>query len=463
MDSWTLSISLFDLITDLSAIGACLVAATILRRYWGLLQRYLVPNALVAGFIGLALGPEVLALLKFPIERMGAYVYHLLALTFICVGLHGGGGRQSSGAVNMGFMQVMIMLLQGLVGLVSVYLVVLLVDPDLELAAGMLLPLGFSMGPGIAYSIGASWSAYGFTEGASVGLTLAAIGYIVAYFLGVILVHRGAGSGRLQRATSDGISRAERVGIAEPGQAAVAARLTLYPGAIDPLAFHVALIGILYATTYWISAGLASGLLAVGLASEVPIVWSFHFILGNLLALFVRAMMRRARVDHVLDEGTLHRITGLGVDVLIAASIMAISVGMAWRYALPIGIMSVAGTFLTYWALKRASDRVFTSFGFERFIGLFGEMTGTLASGLALVRITDPEYRSPVAQDLVLSSGMALALGFPLFVVINLPYSVYGGAQFGYLMAGLFMAGYLALLFVGWWAYLRRNRGRQQA
>ena len=174
-------------------------------------------------------------------------------------------------------------------------------------------------------------------------------------------------------------------------------------------------------------------------------------------------MMRRARVDHVLDEGTLHRITGLGVDVLIAASIMAISIGMAWRYALPIVIMSIVGTVITYWALKRAADRVFTSFGFERFIGLFGEMTGTLASGLALVRIVDPEYRSPVAQDLVLSSGMALALGFPLFVVINLPYSAFGGAGFGYFMAGTFMAGYLALLFLAWWGYLKRVRRRPQA
>lgn len=460
VESWTIRVSLFELLTDVAAIGACLIVATVARRYWPLLQRYLVPNALVAGFLGLALGPEAAGLLKFPIDRMGAYVYHLLALTFIAVGLLGGGGRRSSGAVHMGFMQVMSMLLQGLTGLVVMFLVVRLVAPDLHIAAGMLLPLGFAMGPGIAYSIGQSWSAYGFAEGASVGLTLAAVGYVVAYFLGVVIVNRGMARGRFSRPAESTDPDVERTGIVPPGAGGTAGRLTFFPGAIEPLAFHAALIGVLYAATYWISAGIASALLAAGLAAEVPIVWSFHFILGNLLALAVRALMGRFGVAHLVDEGLTHRLTGLAVDFLIAASIMAISIGMAWRYALPIVLLSIAGTAVTWWALLRASRIVFRDHGFERFVGLFGEMTGTLASGLALVRITDPEYRSPVAQDLVLSSGMALALGFPLFVVINLPFTAYAGSLGGYAVVALVEAGYLALLLLAWWAYTRRDVAR---
>ena len=49
-------------------------------------------------------------------------------------------------------------------------------------AIGTLLPLGFGMGPGIAYSIGQSWSNYGFEEGAMVGLTISAIGFSARVF-----------------------------------------------------------------------------------------------------------------------------------------------------------------------------------------------------------------------------------------------------------------------------------------
>ena len=59
----------------------------------------------------------------------------------------------------------------------------------------MLLPLGFGMGPGIAYSVGQSWHSYGFLEAANIGLTLAAIGFLVAYFTGVFVVNRGIRNG----------------------------------------------------------------------------------------------------------------------------------------------------------------------------------------------------------------------------------------------------------------------------
>jgi ESS family glutamate:Na+ symporter len=456
MESWTLPAPLGGIFLDIAFIGCCLLAAVVLRRTVPLFQEYLVPASLIAGFIGLAAGPEVLGVVHFPLERMGAYVYHLLALTFICVGLHGGGRRHTWGAVNLGFMQVMSMLLQGILGIGIAYLVMLLLDPDVLPASGMLLPLGFAMGPGIAYSIGRSWEAYGFEQAASIGLALAAIGFLAAYSVGVVLVNRGLRHGSAERQSPDGLTRAERIGIRDADALPEAGRLTFFPGAIEPLAFHLAAVGGLYLLTFWLTDLAARGLVAAGLEAEVPIAWSFHFILANLLALGARRLLRLARADRVFDDGMLHRLTGLMADFLIAASIMAISLSMAWRYALPIALMSVFGVILTYHALRIASERVFERYRFERFAGMFGEMTGTVTSGLALVRILDPEYRSPVAQDLVLSSGMALALGFPLLLVLNLPFTVFEGRPVGTLVVAGLMAAYLAVLLIVWRIFLRR-------
>jgi ESS family glutamate:Na+ symporter len=58
---------------------------------------------------------------------------------------------------------------------------------------------------------------------------------------------------------------------------------------------------------------------------------------------------------------------------------------------------------------------------FQRVISMFGLLTGTISTGLALLRVIDPEYRTPVARDLALGSGLSLFFSFPLLLLINVP------------------------------------------
>ena len=454
MNTWTHAFTIGQFILDFSVVSGLLLLGTLCRRYVGWFQRYLIPNNLIAGFLGLILGPELLGMAVFSPERMGIYVYHLLALTFIGVGLQSGGGKHSRGAINLGFIQIMSMLLQAVIGLGVVLVMVYFVNPDLVPAVGVLLPLGFGMGPGIAYAIGQSWQAYGFAEGASIGLTIAAIGFLVAYGSGILIVNRGIRRGHavLVRRT-DSLSQDVRTGIVSadtPEARPVAARMTFTAGAIEPLTFHVALVATIYLVTYGVTLALAEALVLVGLEREVPTLWSFQFILANLIALTTGRLMHRRRIAHLLDEGFLHRLTGLLADYLIAASIMAISLTVAWDYIVPIALMCAVAALATYASIKWVSQRVFEDYPFERFVGIYGEMTGTISSGLALVRVVDPEYKTPVAQDLVLSSGLALGFGFPLLLAINMPFTVFDGALEGYwTLLGIIVA-YLVLIVLAW-------------
>jgi glutamate:Na+ symporter, ESS family len=450
MNAWQIDLTAFDLMRDGALLGGALLVATILRHRVRFFQRYLIPNALIAGFLGLAIGPELLGLVPISLERMGAYVYHLLALTFICVGLKGGSGKRSYAAIHLGFMQVMCMILQALVGLAILLALHFFVDQAIVPAAGLLLPLGFAMGPGVAFSIGESWSQFGFPEGASVGLTISALGFLVAYIVGVALVHRSGGVGSK-------LPLSVRTGVMSAGDKAIAGHLTLSPAAVEPLAFHLGMVAAVYGLAYLATLGLAHGLELLGRPQEVAVVWSFHFILANLIALSVKRALRAAGASRILDSGLLDRLTGVMADYLIAASIMAISLTIAWRYALPILLMAGSGGVVTFYALRFTSSRLFKHYRFERFIGIFGEMTGTVTSGLALIRILDPEYRSPVAQDLVLSSATALALGFPLLATISIPFTIYEGRLEGYFVLSGLLAAYFVVSMTGWWIYARRS------
>ncbi|GMQ80693.1 MAG: hypothetical protein BMS9Abin05_0121 [Rhodothermia bacterium] len=459
MESWTIPASIGDLFLDFALLSILLIGGSIARRYVPVFRRFLIPNSLLAGFIGLLIGPEVFSIVTFSLERMGAYVYHLLALTFIGVGLQSSSRKIKYSVVNLGFMQVSVMLIQGLIGLSVALLAMLLFLPELVPAIGLLLPLGFAMGPGIAFSIGNAWSAFGFEDAASVGLGIAAIGFLFAYVSGVMIINRTlmARESSDTEGHSDGLSSSMMKGIRDAEDRPVGATLTFFSGAIEPLTVHLALIGLVYALTYAFTAGLEQILVAGGLDQEVPIVWSFHFIFANLIALGIRHLIDFAGAGHLLDAGMMRRLTGSLADFLITASIAAISLRIAWTYAGPVLVMSILGAWITYLFLKWSSQKVFTKYRFERFIGIYAQMTGTISSGLALIRVTDPEYRSPVAEDLVLSSGMALAFGFPLLILINMPFTVFSGSITGYIIIISIMIVYLLIIGILWYGFVQRS------
>lgn len=452
MEAWTLQVPVGDVLLDFCIVGCLLILGTISRRYVPFFQTYLIPASLVAGFAGLLLGPELLHWIPFTTERMGAYVYHLLAFTFICVGLFKTERKHSWGVVNLGFMQVSIMLLQGIVGLGIALVVAATFVPDFQPATGILLPLGFAMGPGIAYSIGQSWSAYGFPGAGSFGLTFAAVGFLFAYFWGMLLVNR-----EIKKEGAPPIPPYIRTGVRSPDHYPVGSLQTFSAAAVEPFAIHLALVGAIYVATYWLTGLMAEGLTRIGMAAEIPVLWSFHFIFANLIALATRRFILKGNRGAWIDNRTVHRMAGTFAEFLIAASIMAISLSIAFRFVVPMVLICVLGGLVTFFFLKWTCSLLFKKHTFERFTGIFAEMTGTISSGLALLKVIDPDYETPVPQELVLSSGMALTFGFPLLILINLPFTVFDGSTSGFLIVLGIMVVYLALIAAAWYGYYRKN------
>jgi ESS family glutamate:Na+ symporter len=101
---------------------------------------------------------------------------------------------------------------------------------------------------------------------------------------------------------------------------------------------------------------------------------------------------------------------------------------------------------MLYWICWRAFD----DYHFERFIELFGEMTGSINSGLVLLRVTDPEFETPVAEDAIYGGGLALFLGIPLLITLNVPFAFYNNSVEGYWVTLGILVGYWILLWIFW-------------
>jgi ESS family glutamate:Na+ symporter len=458
MTSWLLEITLSNLALDFSIFGVLLVFATVLRRHVRVLQDFLIPNNLIAGVLGLALAIYLTDYGLLESQRLGAYVYHLLALLFIALGLRKPSKSVGLAPVKFSFIFIITYLVQGLVGLGLALGLVYTFMPDLFPGIGMLLPLGFGMNPGIAYSMGSNWENFGFESGGTVGLSFAAIGFGIAYTVGIIAMRHGVLHGKatyMNEITAEE-NESIRTGIHHPDHRPITGHQSSATEAIESLTLHISFIMLTYALTYALMRVLEQFLWYIGAEKEILTLWSFHFIVAAMVAMFVRRVIDSTKAGHWIDDATMTRMGNIFMDFMVVASVSAITVAVVTHYWLPLLVLSSAVGLATWYIVKWACDSLFTDFKFERDIAIFGNLTGTMQSALVLLRVLDPKFKSPVSYDLVYGSGFALILGFPLLILINAPVNYFESQLEGYWVTMLAMGLYLAILLLGW-SYLKKK------
>lgn len=189
--------------------------------------------------------------------------------------------------------------------------------------------------------------------------------------------------------------------------------------------------------------------------------WGINFIFSALCAIIVRRVLDAAKISHVLDDDTLSRISGFSVDYMVAGAIAAISISFVGKYWFPIVLMSSICGFMVFVTVPWMSSRMFRDHQFERMLMLYGVSTGTLSTGLALLRVMDPEFKTKVASDYMVSAGLTFVLAIPFILSINLPAAAHVSGDMGkyWLMIGI-AAAYLAYVLV---SYVVLAKGRSFA
>lgn len=451
MSSWSISLTLEDIILDFLILCTLILIGTLARRYIKFFQKFLIPNNLIAGTIGLVAGSQVLGWIDLPEARLTSYIYHLLALTFIALGLRKQKTHWGRGPVSKALASMTTVCMQAVIGLGLSLAFVYFINPEMFPGFGLLLPLGFGMGPGLAANFGKDWQAYGFEGGAAVGLTFAAIGFVFAYFVGVALIQWGIKKGKCVCIKDmANVSSDMRSGVYKTTKYPIAGHLTMPTEAIEPMAFQYALIGFVYLLNYIFLSILSIPLKNAGLDEFVGIIWNFHFVFGLIIALIVRKILDKTGRGYVVDKGLMTRSMGVFLDFLIVGAIAGISISSLAGYWPAILLMCAITGPLTYFYLSWLAPRIFDDFHFERLIELFGELTGTIHSGLVLLRVTDPEFETPVAEDAVYGSGISLFIGLPLLFSLGIPMTFFNNSLNGYWVTFGIIFGYWMILMIVW-------------
>jgi len=178
-------------------------------------------------------------------------------------------------------------------------------------------------------------------------------------------------------------------------------------------------------------------------------LWGITFIFAAMNAVLVKKLLLRLGALRASDNQRLTRIAGTSVDIMVSASIAAISLVVVARYWLPILVMSILGGALTIFSLLWLSSRMFRDHVFHRTILIFGAMTGTLPTGLALLRVIDPEFETPASSDYMYAVGIVFLFALPFIFSMNFPaYGYTSGRSIYYWITFLVYAAYLVFVLV---------------
>lgn len=419
------NIALWSPVVQFGIIALLVLVSNILRLKVPFVKKTLMPTSVLAGF--LLLGFKYTGLLEINAGLLDALTYHGIALGFIAMSLRvtkndfsqGGGVRT---AINSGAIIVSSYMIQGIVGLLVSLGLAYTFKPDMFKAAGILLPMGFGQGPGQANNIGSSYEALGFAGGKSYALAIAATGFLVACIVGVIYLNVQARRGKFERKTAEELSGSVTLDtFQDEGEMPISQ-------SIDRLSIQVALIALVYVFTFFVLWGVTSLLakFAPGAANALsPIFWGFNFIFGSLFAVLTQKVLSRFRKIRLMrmqyqNNYLLSRISGLFFDVMIICGIASIDFEDLKGLWIPFAITCILGGIATFLHLKFFCKRIYKGYEEEGFLSMFGMMTGTISSGILLVREIDPDFKTPAANNLVSGSGVAIAFGAPMLVLISM-------------------------------------------
>ena len=115
----------------------------------------------------------------------------------------------------------------------------------------------------------------------------------------------------------------------------------------------------------------------------------------------------------------LSRLSGLAFDLMIAAGIASINISDLSGNWLPFLLMAVLGGVVTFLYLRWACKKLYPGYEYEGFLSMYGMLTGTISSGVLLLREIDPDFKTPASNNLILGSSFGIAFGFPLLLLVN--------------------------------------------
>lgn len=425
-------------------LGAALLIGKFLRVRIGWIQKLFLPSSIVGGALLLLLGPQVLGRAGGPVGENGVFTEPMvevwsalpgLLISVIFATMFMGQklpspkraaklvGPQLSLGVAFGSGQYVVGLLLAALVLVPLFAA--------QPMTGALIEIGFEGGHGTAAGMRDVMDELGFSEGADLAVGLATVGIVSGIVLGIVLINWGVRTGKTELVKGDvSMSLEEQRGLFREDEHYSAGTMTSRPASVEPLSLHMALVAV----AILLGLGFLEGLrwieqqtyASVMLDDNTPLeIFAYVplFPIALLGGVLVQFIAEKTGYAHVIDEQIMLRIQGWALDFLVVAAIGTLSLEAIGSNIGTFLILGVAGVAFNVALFFFLAPRIIGRYWFERGIGDFGQSMGVTATGLILMRIVDPEAKSPAFEafgykqlvfEPFFGGGLVTALAIPI-------------------------------------------------
>lgn len=379
------------LFVSMAILGILLIVGTVLRLYVPFFKKFYIPASLIAGFVGLLLGPSVLGLIPQNIVSAWSSMSGKLIVLVFAPMLMGARKTSAKKYARRTFNSIC----YGYVGCFAQYAIPLLLSVFLlgpvfgtHSLFGTTFEQGWSGGHGTASGMLAVFEELGWAEGQSIAVTNATIGLIFGIFGGVVLINiaaRKGWTGHLNSAGGSlGITNTENELYDADEQKKEDTKLALSGKVIDNFAFHAAILAIAVFIG-WIATYLLKTYL------NFSISW---FVTAMFAGGLVQLVLNRTKWGKAVDHKVYSRIQGISLEFLVAGAVASMNLKTVAANIIPIAIVSIVLlAFMVVYSLVYARG-IFGTDWFENSMMTYGMYTGVAATGMLLLKVCDPESKS---------------------------------------------------------------------
>lgn len=385
--------TIWSLTIDFGIASGLILLCKLIRANVTFVQKLFMPVALIAGLVGLALGPQGADVLPFS-ASFSDFGGMLIAVIFAGVGL---ATRFPAPALLVSrsgqlwaFNQIATAS-QWLVGLVVGALVFTYFWPDISPAFGLIMPAGFMGGHGTAVAMGNSFAELGWNDATTLALTSATVGVFAAILMGLAIIRHGARKGLIKGLTPfEKMEVHHRKGLIESADRVAIGKETVSASSVDALSLHIALILLVTTGAYYLSSYLS------GLNDFISVpTFACAFLLGTV----ARAVLERFGLLQHFDTKVFTHVSSTATDYLIVFGIASIKITVLISYAVPLLALMVVGILLCLFMVFYVAPRMLDEQWFEKGVFSWGWMTGTVAIAILLLRIADPDRKTTILDD----------------------------------------------------------------
>ena len=181
---------------------------------------------------------------------------------------------------------------------------------------------------------------------------------------------------------------------------------------------------------------------------ELPV-----FSCAYLAGILIKFLLYRTKVKEYVCPHTISGMSGMFTDYLVAFGIASIKLSVVGQYIIPLTILLLAGLLFTALYIFIAAKHIFKEYWFEKAMFSWGWFTGTMAMGMALLKIADPQSQSRCMDHYAIAYILIAPIEIALITFAPMIFSNGYGLVFS---AACMLIG-LAIMSYMLWDYRRKQ------